>query len=89
MGLIGMILASVVSLRGVQRVRLALVAENGPRVSDAFRAVRSSAALTASLRLRIAIAIGILGLMTIKPDAVHSSLILAAAVVAGLIATMM
>jgi hypothetical protein len=39
----------------------------------------------ASLRLRVAIGIGILALMTVKPDAFGSIAILAAAVGAGLV----
>jgi hypothetical protein len=86
-GLIGMVAIGVASFPGVRRLRLALVAETGSELSEAFRTVRSNAALAVSLRLRIAIGIGILGLMTLKPDMVHSWLILAATVVAGLIAT--
>jgi hypothetical protein len=83
MGVVG----GVLSQRRIRRLRVALAAETGPALSDAFRSARSSAALTASLRLRIAIGIGILGLMTIKPpDVTTASVILAVAVVAGLVA---
>jgi hypothetical protein len=89
--LVGMVVMAVVggivSMRGMRRLRVALAAESGASLSDAFRIARSSTALNASLRLRIGIGIGILGLMTTKPDAVHSSLVLAAGVLAGVIAT--
>jgi hypothetical protein len=87
-GLVGMAaLGGVISLRGARRLRVALAGETGPELSDAFRSIRSGTALTASLRLRIAIGIGILGLMTIRPGATGSWLILAAAAVSGLVAS--
>jgi hypothetical protein len=87
-GLVGMAaLGGVISLRGARRLRGALAGETGPELSDAFRLMRSGTALTASLRLRIAIGIGILGLMTIKPGAAGSLLILAAAALSGLVAS--
>jgi hypothetical protein len=87
-GMIAMALVGgIVSMRDMRRLRVALAAESGAALSEAFRMARSSTALTSSLRLRIAIGIGILGLMTTKPDAVHSSLILAAVLLGGLIAT--
>ncbi|BDG02879.1 DUF2269 family protein [Anaeromyxobacter oryzae] len=76
-----------VTQRRIRSIRAALSAESEPRLSDEFRSARSGAALTASLRLRIAIGTGILGLMTLKPpDATTSALLLAASVAAGLIA---
>jgi hypothetical protein len=87
-GLVGMAaLGGVISLRGARRLRVALAGETGPALSDAFRLIQSGTALTASLRLRIAIGIGILGLMTIKPGAAGSWLILAAAALSGLVAS--
>jgi hypothetical protein len=87
-GLVGMAaLGGVISLRGARRLRVALAGETGPELSDGFRSIRSGTALTASLRLRIAIGIGILGLMTIKPGAAGSLLILAAAALSGLVAS--
>ncbi len=81
------IVGAVLSLRPSRRLRVALAAEGGPDGRDAFRSSTSSAALVASLRLRIAIGVGILGLMTLKPpDAATSSIILAAAFLAGLVA---
>jgi hypothetical protein len=81
------VVGGIVSMREMRRLRVALAAESGATLSDAFREARSSTALIASLRLRIGIGIGIIALMTTKPDGVHSSLVLAAGVLAGLIAT--
>jgi hypothetical protein len=81
-------MGGAITARRMRRLRVAMGAETGPELSDAFRELRSSPALTASLRLRIAIGIGILGLMTVKPpDAATSSLILAAAVASGVMAS--
>lgn len=81
-GLVGMAVASVVSRRRTRRLRAALAAEPPSELP-----LRSGQALTASLRLRIALGVGILGLMTVKPGAAGSWLILAAAAAAGLIAS--
>jgi hypothetical protein len=88
-GLVAMaVLGGAVSLRAMRRLRVALAAESEHELSAAFRQARSSGALASSLRLRIAIGIGILGLMTVKPpDVATSSLVLAAAVLAGVIAS--
>jgi hypothetical protein len=72
--------------RRAKRLRAALGEETGPALSAGFRALRSSVALAASLRLRIALATGIIGLMTMKPGAAGSLVIAAVAVVAGLVA---
>jgi hypothetical protein len=83
-GLVGMAMTGVVTARRMRRLRVAVAAETGPELSEVFRVVQSSPALTASVRLRIAMGVGILGLMTVKPpDAPTASLILAVAVVAG------
>jgi peroxiredoxin len=50
------------------------------------RSRRTAAALTASLRLRIALAIGIVALMTIKPGAIGAWVILIASALSGLVA---
>src|SRR5260370_29283734 len=85
-GLVGMAaLGGVISLRGARRLRVALAGETGPELSDAFRLIRPGTALRSSLRLPIAI--GILGLMSIRPGAAGSRLILAAAAVSGLVAS--
>jgi hypothetical protein len=75
------------SLGRVRHLRAALTFESRSELSDAFRSVRSGKALIASLRLRIAIGVAILGLMTFKPDAAGSSLILATGTLAGLVAS--
>ena len=87
-GIIGMgIAGGAVSSRRIRRLRAALAAERGPGLSQAFTSLQSSAALVASLRVRIALGIGIVALMTLKPTAGTSLLILAAFAVAGLVAT--
>jgi hypothetical protein len=87
-GLVGMAaLGGVISLRGARRLRVALAGETGPELTIGFRSIRSGTALTASLRLRIAIGIGILGLMTTKPGAAGSLFIMAAAALSGLVSS--
>lgn len=85
-GLVGMAVTGAVSLRRTRRLRAALSAEPQSELRDAFRSLRSGRTLSASLRLRIALGVGILGLMTVKPGAAGSWLILAAAAAAGLVA---
>lgn len=72
--------------RAMRRLGAALQAEGGASLSGAFHAAAASAALTASFRLRIALGLGILGLMTLKPEAGGAAAILAAAAVGGLVA---
>jgi hypothetical protein len=87
-GLVGMaVLGGLLSLRRVRRLRAALTFESRSELSDAFRSALSGNALIASLRLRTAIGVAILGLMAFKPDAAGSSLILATGIVAGLVAS--
>ncbi len=86
-GLVAMgALGGAVSLRRVRRLRAALASEGDPRLSEAFRSELAAGALTASLRLRLAIGVGILALMTFKPGAAGSTLVLAAAAVLGIAA---
>ncbi len=89
-GIVGMgVAGGAVSARRLRRLRAALAAERGPGLSQAFSTLQSSAALVASLRVRIAIGIGIVALMTLKPTGAGTSLvILAASAVAGLVATL-
>lgn len=82
MGAVG----GLVSVRGVRRLHAALASEDGPSVSGAFPSARSRAALGASVALRLSIGVGILALMTFKPGALGSWLVLAAAGVTGVIA---
>jgi hypothetical protein len=86
LAIVGMAIVGAVATRRLRRMSTALTGESGPGLSPTFRALQSSASLVASLRLRVGIGIGILGLMTIKPDALGSIAILAAAVGAGLVA---
>lgn len=86
-GLVAMaVLAGAVSLRGTRRMAAALAAESSAGLSAAFRSEAQRAALLVSLSVRIAIAIGIVALMTLKPDAPGSLLIGATSTGAGLIA---
>jgi len=82
--MVGMaVIGAVVSLRRMRRLRAALHAESG--LSEALR---SSPALVTSLRLRIALGVGILALMTTKPsDHATAILVLATAVLAALAAS--
>jgi uncharacterized membrane protein SirB2 len=84
-GLVAMAVLGAVSLRRLRRLR-APASGTGPEIPDALRSVRSG--LAASLRLRIAIGIGILALMTFKPQGTGASLILAAGTLGGLIASL-
>lgn len=79
------VLGGAVTGRRVRRLRTALSAETSAGVSPASRSLRSSRALTTSLHLRVAIAVGILGLMTLKPGMSLSLVILAGALAAGLL----
>jgi hypothetical protein len=80
------VMGGSVSRRAMQRIGKALPSETGSELSAAFRSLRSNPALTMSSRLRTAIGVGILALMTMKPQVVGSLLILVAAVVAGVVA---
>ncbi len=76
-------LGGLFSMRHVRRLGAALASAAGPELPDAFRAARDRAAPRASLRLRLAIGAGILALMAFKPGAAGSTLVLAAATLAG------
>jgi hypothetical protein len=88
LGLVAMGAAGgAVTGRRMRSLRAALAAETGPVLSDGFRAIRSSRALTVSFRLRTALLIGIVILMTVKPPGTGTaSLVLVAAALAGLVA---
>jgi hypothetical protein len=81
------VIGGVVSGRVMRRVGMALSNETGPALSPAFRSLRSECALIWSLQIRIAIAIGILALMAMKPGWTGSLLILCAAVLVGVAAS--
>jgi hypothetical protein len=70
------ILSAVVGLVGMMAAAAVVSARSMP----------SAAALTASLRLRVALAIGIVGLMTIKPGPIGAWSILIASALSGLVA---
>src|SRR5262249_31670985 len=80
------LLSGLVTLRGVKRLRAALASESGTATSNVFRSMWSGTGLAVSLSMRIAIGVAILGLMTTKPDAVGSAVLLATATVLGLFA---
>jgi hypothetical protein len=83
------VIGGAVSLRRMRRLRAALAAETGPGLSNATRAARSGPALVNSLRIRIALGVGILGLMTMKPsDHPTAILVLVTAVAAALVASL-
>lgn len=85
--LVGMGLAGgAVTGRGMRRLGAALAAERGPALSETFRSVRSGVPFAASLRVRTVLGIGILALMTMKPDPGGAWLILLAAGLAGVVA---
>lgn len=75
----------VITGRGMRRIGAAFAGETEERLSPAFRSALAGAALTVSLRLRLAAAVGILGLMTIKPALAGSVVIMAAAITVGLL----
>jgi len=80
--LVGMIVVGlVVTMPRLRRLRVALRAETGPVLSDGIRAVTSSTALVMSVQLRIALGVGILGLMTMKPSDNPSAILVLATVV--------
>jgi hypothetical protein len=81
------ILNTAVTRRTLRRLRASLQTDAAAVPSLDARNLREISNLRASLVLRIAIGVGILGLMTAKPDAFGSSLILGGAVLAGLLAT--
>ena len=86
-GLVGMmVVGASLSARRARRLRVTLADAAGPDLPDGFRSIRSPTPLTAPLRLRIALGIGIVGLMTVKPGAVGAALILIAAALSGLVA---
>ena len=78
------VLAGVVSRRLMRRLRAALAGRAAPQLSSAMETLGSSTALVTSLRVRIALGIGILALMTMKPSepAIVVLVLLAAALVA-------
>jgi hypothetical protein len=87
--LVGMaVTGGAISLRGMRRLRTALRAETGSGLSERARTIRSSPALVTSLRIRIALGVGILGLMTMKPsDHATAVLVFGTAALAALVAS--
>ena len=79
------VVGGVVSRRGMRRIGKALSSEAAPDSAPALRSSLADSALTISLYLRIAVGVGILALMTIKPGAAVSLLILVASIAAGLV----
>jgi hypothetical protein len=81
------VLGGGVTGRRMRRLGKLLPAESEPALSTAFRSIASSATLSASLRMRIAGVVGILGLMTVKPDLAYSLVVVGVAVGAGVVAS--
>jgi hypothetical protein len=78
-----------VSGRRVRRLRSAFEAASGSDLLGAVEAIRSSAALSASLRIRIALGVGIVALMVLKPAGGAVSIAIAvAAALAGVAASL-
>lgn len=73
--------------RRMRRLGPLLPAEMGETLSPAFRSVSTSRALAASLRARIAGGVGILALMTLKPDLAGSLIITGLAIGVGVLAS--
>jgi hypothetical protein len=76
------ILGAALTRPAMARLGAALT-EEGDRLPGRFRALAGSGSLPVSLWLRLAIAVGILGLMTVKPEVFGSLGIMGAAVVVG------
>lgn len=72
--------------RRVRRLARALAVGAGPEQSENVRSLLSARSLVLSFRLRVALGVGIVALMTLKPAPLPSAIILAAAVAAGLAA---
>lgn len=79
-------LGGAVTGRRMRQLGQALAVGAGPEKSETFRSLLSGRALVVSLRLRLALVIGIVALMTMKPPPLHSAVILAASFAAGLAA---
>ena len=78
------VLGGLVSRRGVRRLGMALQAETGTELSATALALRSSPGLLVPFWVRGAIGVGILALMTMKPGALGSWLLMGGAVATGL-----
>lgn len=70
----------------LRRLGRRLSSETEPRLTRGFRELQAKRALPASLRMRVALGIGVLALMTLKPGATGAAGIVALATVAGLAA---
>jgi hypothetical protein len=81
-------MAGAVTSRRVRRLRRAIAGEAGPEVSGALRVLLAARPLAFSLRFRVALVVGVVGLMTSKPDALGSTVLLGAAAVVGIVAGM-
>jgi uncharacterized membrane protein len=74
-----------VTARRLRSLRTSLAATTASEPSSGVRQPLLGAGLSTALVVRIAIAVGIVGLMTAKPDLAGSALILAGATVAGIV----
>lgn len=80
------VLGGAVSRRRVRRLGATLGTDSGSDASDAFLAIRRDRPLLVVNRLQIGIAVAIVALMSLKPGATGSALLLAACAVTGLLA---
>jgi hypothetical protein len=84
--LFGLIVMAILGAALTRRTMAGLgpsLAGGGDELPAKFRALVTCGSLPFSLWLRVAIAVGILGLMTVKPDALGSLAIMGAAIVLG------
>lgn len=79
-------MAGALTSRQVRRLRQGIAGETNPEASGALRALLSARALAFSLRFRVAVVVGVVGLMTFKPDALGSTVLLGAAAAVGIVA---
>jgi hypothetical protein len=77
------VLGNAVTGRRLRAIGQALKRERGP-LSDALQAAMQDGRLLASLHTRVAVGLGVVFLMTVKPDLVGSLLTLGVAILVGL-----
>jgi len=76
-------LGGAVTGGAMRRLGAALASESGPALSEAFRSRQRSGILVMSFNLRMALGIGVIALMTMKPTLSGSLLVMAVSLVAG------
>jgi hypothetical protein len=81
------VLGTVLTARRMKAIGRAMTAPGGP-ISPALDAALHHPLLVVALRLRVAVVLGIVFLMTVKPDLSGSLLTMGVALVAGLVAAL-